>query len=93
MIVPASFIFLYKFVVICIYGTTLIISTLFTFSIDTYNQLDELLDFTFLPPRVMNPLERNINFFDDWLAAHNRAIGFMLILLSMLNMIVLLEML
>ena len=78
-----AFVILCKLIVVFIYGSIFIISIIFTFFIDAYHRLEELLRLEFLSVRIVNPLVRNSNFVNDWLVAHNKIIGPMLILVSL----------
>lgn len=81
------FIILCKFIVLFIYGTICILSIIFTFAINTYIRLSEFLDLEFLSRKTTNPLERNIDFIEDWLISYNKIIGPLLILLSLWDIV------
>ncbi|MBU3958617.1 MAG: hypothetical protein KKE91_02010 [Candidatus Omnitrophica bacterium] len=80
-----------KFVIFFIYSAIFIISAIFTFSIDTYNRLDEFFKTELLSKKHMNPLDINIDFIDEWLNAHNRIVGLAMLLLSAFNLVILLK--
>jgi hypothetical protein len=82
-------IFFGQFVVLLIYGAIFIVSIIFTFFINTYNRIDEFLSSGFIMPKIMNPLERNIDLFDDWLVTHNKIIGPLLSFLSLIDIFLL----
>ena len=86
------FIILYELVVLFTYGSVTIICIIFTFFNETYQRLDEQLNLAFLSRRIITPLERNIQTFDDWLIVHHRTIGPVLIFLSLLDFFLLARM-
>ena len=72
--------------VLFIYGGIIIVSTIFTFSLESYRSLDELLRMRFFTQRIISPIiESDINTLDDWLIAHNRLIGPCLIMVSFID--------
>ena len=73
-------------VVFFVYFIICIISIIFTFSIDKYRKIDEMLNLDIISRRVLTPLEVNINIIDDWLIEHHRLIGPLLIYLSLLDL-------
>jgi len=91
MLSPDSLIFLAKYFVLFIYGAALIISIIFTFFINTFNRLNEILNVSFVSTKTLNPLESNVDFLNEWLIARNKVIGPILILLSLLDMVILLR--
>jgi len=68
-----------------VYGLALIMSVIFTFSLELYRKIEEKIMVEIIPARVVTILDRNIDWFDDWLKAHNMSIGPVLILFSILN--------
>ncbi|MFH1094453.1 MAG: hypothetical protein V1739_09950 [Candidatus Omnitrophota bacterium] len=68
-----------------VYGSVFIISFIFTFSLDLYRKIDEKIKREIVPARIVTGLDKNIDWFDNWLMAHNKAIGPVLILFSILN--------
>ena len=68
-----------------VYGSILIISFIFTFSLDLYRKIDEKIKMEIIPARIVTVLDKNFDWFDNWLMAHNKAIGPVLILFSILN--------
>lgn len=81
-----SFAFILSTVVFFIYGASCIISTIFTFSLDTYYQIDEIVKVNVIPPRILTPLEVSIDVFDNWLIEHNRTAGPAMVLLCLADM-------
>ena len=69
-----------------VYGSACIISLIFTFSLDKYRDIEEKINFNFLPNTSVTPLDVNINILDAWLAEHNRIVGPILVLLSVLDL-------
>ena len=85
-----SFAILCKSIAVFIYGSISILSIIFTFSIDTYNRLEGLLNLKYLFPKIIiNPLEKNVDFVNSWLIAHNKIIGPLLVFLSCLDIFIL----
>jgi RNAse (barnase) inhibitor barstar len=68
-----------------IYGSICAISILFTFSIDKYRKVDELLDLSILSSRILTPLDINLVTFDAWLVKYHRVVGPILALLSIID--------
>lgn len=81
------FIILCKFIVLFIYGTICILSIIFTFAIKAYIRLEDLLNMEFLSQGTMNPLKTEVNFINDWLLAHHKIIGPILICVSFLDIV------
>jgi hypothetical protein len=74
--------------VLLVYGSIIMVSTIFTFSLEAYRRLDECLGMGFFNERIISPvIEGNINAIDDWLIAHNRLIGPWLILISFIDIV------
>ena len=71
-----------------VYGTVCIISTIFTFSLETYFKIDRKLNLIVLDlPLFITILDRiYIDSIDIWMTRHNKIIGPLLILLSLLDM-------
>jgi len=84
-----SFIILSKSIVLFIYGGIVIVSIIFTLSIDAYIRINDLLSIEFLSQKTISPLEVDIDIIDDWLIAHNKIIGPMLTLFSLLDIAIL----
>jgi len=77
---------LFSFLVFLIYASVCGIAIIFTFFPDIYVKIDEKLNLDVVTARVLTPLELNIDWFDDWLMTHNKIIGPILILLSMVDL-------
>ena len=74
-------------IVLFIYGTVCIISIIFTFSIDTYSKISEKLNSEIISGRVIvDFLEKNIDWLDNWLVNNNKIVGPVLILLSIVDL-------
>lgn len=80
-----SFTMLFNSLIVFIYGSICIISAIFTFSIERYRKFDEILNLDIIASRFLTPLDINLEIIDEWLFAHNKSIGPVLILLSLLN--------
>ncbi|MDD4980960.1 MAG: hypothetical protein PHC54_06835 [Candidatus Omnitrophica bacterium] len=72
--------------VFLIYGTTCILSVIFTFSLDTYRDIEEKLGSNVLSSRILSPLDRNIDWLNSQLARYNKISGPVLILFSLFNL-------
>ena len=68
------------------YSIICIISLIFTFSLKTYLKIDEQLNFDIFSSPTVNPLDRNIDWFNDWLIANNKIAGPVLIYLSVISL-------
>ena len=68
------------------YSIICIISLIFTFSLRTYLKIDEQLNFDIFSSPTINPLDRNIDRFNDWLIANNKIVGPVLIYLSIISL-------
>jgi len=78
--------FLLSTIIFLIYGTICIISLIFTFSLDTYNNIDEKLNLEILSTQVVTVLDTNINFLEIWIMNHNKIVGPLLTALSLIDM-------
>jgi hypothetical protein len=68
------------------YSIICIISLIFTFSLKTYLKIDEQLNFDIFSSPTVNPLDRNIDWFNDWLIANNKIVGPVFIYLSIISL-------
>ena len=74
-------------VIFIIYSGACIISIIFTFSIETYRKIDELVNLSIMTDSILIPIvEQKINKFDLWAMEHHRFIGALLIIFSLLNL-------
>jgi len=69
-----------------VYGAICTVSMIFTFALDTYREIDAKIMSEIIPAKTLMPFEKNINRLDDWLIEHNKLIGPILILLSIIDM-------
>lgn len=83
------FIILCKSIIFFIYGGVVIISVIFTLSVDTYIRINDLLNIMFSSQKTISPIEEDIDIIDDWLITHNKIIGPILALLSLLDIVIL----
>lgn len=78
---------LLTFLIFFIYGSICIVSVIFTFSLETYCKIEARLNLdVFSTPVILNPLERNINWVDVWMLEHNKIIGPILTILSLVDL-------
>lgn len=73
---------LLKFIIISTYSFICFISIIFTFFVERYRWLNEVLEFEIIPARTMTLLESTLVDVDDWLFTHHRIIGPVLFLAS-----------
>ena len=78
--------FLLRATVFFVYGTICLVSLIFTFSIETYNSIDEQLKLDILPNPITTPLDKSINIVDNWILENNRIFGPLLTVLSLIDM-------
>jgi len=69
-----------------IYSTICIISIIFTFSLETYLRIEDKLNFSIFSNRILTPLDRDIDWFNVWLMKYNKITGTILILLSLIDL-------
>jgi len=75
--------FILSAIVFSIYAPICLISIIFTFFLDTYIKIHETLNFpVFSTPIILSPIERSIDWFDNWAMKNNKIIGPFLIILS-----------
>lgn len=66
-----------------VYGTTILISLIFSISLDTYLKIENYFKFEIIPILItLSPLEKNMDFFNDWLMSRNKIAGPILIFFS-----------
>ena len=74
-------------VVFFTYGAICIISIIFTFSVDTYSKINEKLNWEIFSSRiVIDFLEKNVDWLDNWFMSNNKKVGPILILLSLVDL-------
>ena len=74
-------------VVFFTYGAICIISIIFTFSLDTYSKINEKLNWEMFSSRtVIDFLEKNIDWLDNWFMSNNKKVGPILIFLSLVDL-------
>jgi len=69
-----------------IYGSICMISVVFTFSLDTYIKIHDLLNFDIFSSPILSPVERSIDWFDTWAMRNNVILGPILITLSIIDL-------
>ena len=69
-----------------IYGAIFIIALIFTFSLEAYERIDSKLKEELFPKPLVSFLDRNINWLDEFLIAHNQIVGPCLLLLSLFDL-------
>ncbi|HTZ11370.1 MAG TPA: hypothetical protein VMD04_03195 [Candidatus Margulisiibacteriota bacterium] len=78
--------FLLSAIVFFVYSAICLISLIFTFSVDTYNSIDEKLKLEVFPSPLITPLDKSINIVDNWVLENNKIIGPLLAVLSLVDM-------
>ena len=73
-------------IVFFIYSSVCIISIIFTFSLDTYIKIDEKLNLDIFSNPIITSLEIKIDWFDKWAMQHNKVLGPILIILSIIDL-------
>ena len=69
-----------------VYSTICIISIIFTFSLEIYLRIEEKLNFYIFSDRIFTPLDRDIDWVNVWLVKYNKITGTILILLSLVDL-------
>ena len=79
--------FLLGGLVFVVYAATFMASAIFAFSLDTWSKLEDICNLTILHTPVTNPiLESNIGWFDRWFIQYHKVVGFILAILSVINL-------
>jgi len=73
-------------IIFLVYGTICVISLIFTFSLETYNKIDEKLNLEIFSSHIVTILDTNINFIEVWIMNHNRIFGPLLTILSLIDL-------
>jgi len=73
-------------IVFFIYSSVCIISIIFTFSLDAYIKIDEKLNLDIFSNPIITSLEIKIDWFDKWAMQHNKVLGPILIILSIIDL-------
>jgi hypothetical protein len=78
---------LLNYTVFFTYGAACMLSIIFTFSLESYRKISEKLNLdVFQGPTIVGILERDIDWLDNWLVRHNKIVGPLLILLSIVDL-------
>ena len=73
-------------IVFFIYSSVCIISIIFTFSLDTYIKINETLKLDIFSTPIITPLEIKMDWFNGWAMQHNKVLGPILIILSIIDL-------
>ena len=68
------------------YSVICIISLILTFSLKSYLKIDDQLNFDIFSSPKVNPLDRRIDWFNNWLITNNKIVGPVLIYLSIISL-------
>ena len=78
---------LLNYIVFFTYGVACMLSIIFTFYLESYRKISEKLSSDiFQGPTIVGMLERDIDWLDNWLVKHNKMVGPILILLSIVDL-------
>ncbi|MDP2940926.1 MAG: hypothetical protein Q8N85_01540 [Candidatus Omnitrophota bacterium] len=80
-----SFNLILALAIFLIYAAAFVLSAVLTFSLGLYRKIEDRLNLDIINSRVITPLERNVNSFNDWMLKNNKIIGPVLILLSIVD--------
>lgn len=68
-----------------VYGSIILISLIFSLSLDAYLKIENCFKSEIIPALIsLSPLEKNIDFLNDWLMCRNKVTGPILIFFSLL---------
>ena len=73
-------------IIFFIYGSACFISLIFTVSLEYYERLNNLMNLEFFSIKMVQPIESNIDKLDLWLMSHNRIVGPLFIIVTLLEM-------
>ncbi len=77
---------LFSLIAFCIYGAICFIAVVFTFSIDAYIKIHDALNFYVFSTPILSPIERSIDWFDNWAMRNNVVLGPAIIVLSLIDL-------
>ncbi|MDD5565591.1 MAG: hypothetical protein PHG31_01690 [Candidatus Omnitrophica bacterium] len=81
-----TLVFLLNWFVFLLYSSICIISLIFTFSIKTYQRIDDYLSSELISLPMLTALDKSIEALDLWFMSHNRIVGPILVLLSVVDL-------
>jgi len=70
--------------IIFIYGTSCVISVIFTLSLQLYARIEDKLNFCIFEEVLLTPLDKRFDGFNNWLMKYNKVSGSSLVFLSLL---------
>ena len=85
-----------RYFVLLIYAVSVLICVMFTFCLEVYLSFSEFFNFEFECIKVKNPVGKGLDVLkdvDNWLIAHHKLVGPVLITFSFLAMIMLFDVL
>jgi hypothetical protein len=75
------FIIIYQTLVLTIFGSGLVLSVVFTFAINTFLEWEHMFqDVDALSRSIMDPVYRQVHWFEEWLVVNHNFFGFCCIL-------------
>ncbi len=80
-----SFNLILALAIFLIYAAACVLSAVLTFSLELYRKIEDKLNLDIINSRIITPLERDVNSFNDWMLKNNKIIGPVLILLSIVD--------
>jgi hypothetical protein len=79
-----------KVFILTIFGPGLVLSVLFTFAINTFLEWEQKFeDVDTLSHRIMDPFNRQVHWFEEWLVVNHISFGFCFMLCSLWEIIML----
>lgn len=76
---------IFSIIIFAIFGTMFILSAFYTFFLETFRKIDEILKVDLIPACILTPLEENISWVDAWLMSNNKIVGPILLLLCAID--------
>jgi len=75
-----------NWLVFLVYSAIFIISLIFTFSVETYQKIDEKLSSDLISLPVVTAFDKDIKWIDLWLISHNKVAGPILAVLAVTDL-------
>ena len=76
---------LLRLFIVVTYGVICLINIIFSFFLDKYQRLNDLLEIEIFSSQTLTVLESNLNNIDEWFFAHHRVAGLILFFLSLFD--------
>lgn len=72
-------------IVVSIYVAICVLTVIFTFFLDLYLKLNDRLNLDLFRNNILNPLDMDIDFIENWLIKRHKIVGPFLIILSLVD--------